>query len=102
HIASSTVHEPSSIEALVGSRITFNGAGDAAGLSATLAGANAAIAGSGGTWTTSVVMPGKAGALRFVDGKDERLVILITRVDSVPVVTLEAPARDTVLRDPHG
>lgn len=97
-----TIEEPSSIEALAGSRAIVRGQGSADGISATIAGAPVTIADSAGQWRAEIAMPAKPAALELRDRTYARTVILAPHADSLPVVTLIAPARDTVMRTPAG
>jgi hypothetical protein len=75
----SRVTNPSTIAALVGSELQFDGAVDA-----------------------RATMPTRPTVLRLGRGDGERLVALEPRQDSVPRVVLASPARDTVLARASG
>lgn len=100
----STMDEPSSIEALTGGHIILRGQGSASGITATIAGA--AIASlprdSANTWRLDIVVPAKPAAVELRDRSYARSLILAPHADSLPVVTLDSPARDTVMRTPKG
>ncbi|MFL5578025.1 MAG: hypothetical protein ACJ79S_18885 [Gemmatimonadaceae bacterium] len=100
----SVLDEPLSVAAVVGSRIELTGRGPAAAISAAIAGRTLrAAAGGDGEWRIALAMPPRAAALRLDDaGRFGRVLALEPRPDSVPVVTLVAPAQDTVLRAPEG
>ena len=101
--AASVSDDPTSVDALVGSRLTVSGVGDAASVTATLDSTSRAIAPHGERWATSVVMPARPALLRLhsVSGR-ERLVVLAPVTDATPAVTLLLPARDTVVRAASG
>jgi hypothetical protein len=99
------IDEPSSIDALVGGRIVFRGRGTSNGITATLHGAavaSALLRDSADLWRLDIVVPAKPAALELHDRSYSRTVIIAPRPDSLPVVTLAAPARDTVIRTPRG
>ena len=99
------IDEPSSIDALVGGHIVVRGRGTSDGIIATLNGAPVAPASlrdSADQWRLDIVVPAKPAALELHDRSYSRTVIIAPRADSLPVVTLAAPARDTVIRTPKG
>ena len=100
--AARTEDDPSSVRGLVGSAVTVRGRGDAQGLAAVLGEAAVRVSESDGRWRVSLAMPARPAALRLRDGARERLLLLVPRPDSAPVVTLELPARDSVLRTGTG
>lgn len=106
-----TSEDPSSVAALVGSRIEVRGRGAAAGLTDSLgalldegkgssSGLEVAIVGD--TWGVSVAMPKKPAAVRLADRAFDRLLVLEPIVDAPPTVTLITPARDTVYSEGKG
>jgi hypothetical protein len=96
-----TIDEPGSVRALVGSRITLRGRGDGVGLAA-IAGRDTMLATtSSGRWSVSLVAA-HALAVRLRDGANERIVAVEPVADSVPVVALISPRRDSVVRAPVG
>ena len=97
-----TIEEPSSIEALTGARAILRGRGSSDGISATINGAPVSIADSANQWRLEIAMPAKPVALELRDRTFARTVILAPHADSLPVVTLIAPARDSVMRTPAG
>jgi len=97
-----TIEEPSSIEALTGGRVTLRGRGSASGIAATMAGAPVVVRDSANEWRLEIAMPVKPAALELRDRTFARTVVLAPHADSLPVVTLIAPARDTVMRTPTG
>jgi len=96
------VEEPTSLTALAGSRVTLEGRGRAVGLVARLGDAALPVEDAGGRWRIVTAMPRRSAPLRLADGERQRLVILESRPDSSPMVTLTAPARDTVRRAAAG
>ncbi|HEU4996378.1 MAG TPA: hypothetical protein VFT29_16285 [Gemmatimonadaceae bacterium] len=73
-MAPDTIENPVSVGALVGSDVAFVG-----------------------RWTGRVTMPPRPTVLRLRGEESERLVALEPRIDSLPNVVLDLPARDTVL-----
>ena len=49
-----------------------------------------------------IAVPGKPAAIELRDRTFARTIVLAPHADSLPVVTLLAPARDTVMRSPAG
>ncbi|HEU4563025.1 MAG TPA: hypothetical protein VFS05_00195 [Gemmatimonadaceae bacterium] len=102
-LRAATLADPSSVTALAGSRLAVEGEGSADGLSAQVGAARAAVGAGGRGWRLTTAMPARPAALRLLaPGGAERIIILEPRPDSVPVVTLTTPARDTILRAPTG
>ena len=97
-----TIEEPSSIEALTGGHLVLRGRGAASGITATLAGVAAQPRDSADQWRLDIVVPAKPAALELRDRNYARTLIISPHADSLPVVTLSAPARDTVVRTPRG
>lgn len=102
HEPQRTIVDPPMIAELVGSRITLAGNGDADGIGASVTGDTShalsgayAVSRDGERWQVNVSMPTRPVALRLTDRSHDRLVLLVPRMDSVPRVTLMAPARDT-------
>ncbi|HEU4630688.1 MAG TPA: hypothetical protein VFS08_13135 [Gemmatimonadaceae bacterium] len=95
-----SLDDPTTVAALVGSRVTLSGRGEGA-VRATLAETRLDVR-RGDGWRVALTMPARPGAVRLADGVGDRLVILDPRLDSVPVVTLLPAVRDTVLREPVG
>ncbi len=92
------VSDPSSISALVGSRITLRGEGSPDGVTGLVATAPLGVTGTGDGWSTSLVMPAKPAALTFRDREFERIIVLQPRTDNPPRIVLTSPARDSTLR----
>jgi hypothetical protein len=96
------------VQALVGSTIRVSGEGGADGLEAAwvarseVTAARVPVATVADRWMATVTMPARPSALRLVDGAEERVLTLVPRVDSLPVVRLLAPLRDSVYRHPMG
>jgi hypothetical protein len=97
-----TLEEPSSISALASSGVRLEGRGSASGLSASLASEALEVTGTSGRWSVIFAMPTRPAAVRLGDGRDSRMIVLEPLQDSVPTVTLSAPARDTVVREARG
>ncbi len=90
-----TLDDPSTVAALVGSRVTVEGRGS--GVRAEVAGSLTEARGDA-PWTLTLAVPGKATAVRLIGPARERMLVLDPVVDSVPSVRLDEPTRDSVLR----
>ena len=101
-IPARTLADPSGIAALVASAIVVSGPGSDSGLYAMRGDTALRVEQDGGRWRVRFPMPPRAMALRLTDGARDRLIVLEPQADSAPVVTLLAPLRDTVLREPDG
>ena len=101
--AATTLDDPTSIDALVGSTIAVSGEGDATLVHATLDSAPRAVAARDARWSTSFAMPARPALLRLrsTAGR-ERLLVLAPVADAAPAVTLLLPARDTIVRAAGG
>jgi len=97
-----TIAEPSVIGAIEASEVVLDGPAGRGPVAAVIGGDTVRAGAAGARWHIPLVMPESALALRLVQGTAERLVILEPVPDSAPVVTLEMPGRDTVLRAPEG
>ncbi|MDB4881761.1 MAG: hypothetical protein JWL95_527 [Gemmatimonadetes bacterium] len=95
---SSTLTDPSSVAALVGSRVVVRGRGDAPGVEGTLVGATISATPAENGWSVAVVMPATPAALTLRDRGDERIIVLTPRADDAPRVVLTSPQRDSTLR----
>lgn len=93
--------EPTEIAALVGSDIALRGRG-AASVAAAIGTRITRAMVVGGEWRLSLTMPDRPVAVRLADGAFARLLALAPRADAVPAVTLDAPIRDSVLRNAVG
>ncbi len=99
----STADDPTSVDALVGSRVVVSGADGGAGVRAMLDSSPRAVAPRGDGWATGFAMPARPALLRLRSAAGrERLVVLVPVADAAPSVTLLLPARDTVVRTPTG
>jgi hypothetical protein len=97
----SRLDDPSSVAALVGSRITIRGEGDAAGITGTAGASRLNVSNTRGGWTTSLAMPGRPAALTLRDREFERIIVLEPRPDNPPRIVLTSPERDSTLRVPR-
>lgn len=103
--AASALDDPSSVDALVASRITVSGEGDAALVRAAVDSSARPVSERDGRWTFTFAMPPRAALLHLrstLAGGRERLVVLAPEIDAPPAVTLLAPARDTIVRAATG
>lgn len=92
--------DPSTVSALIGSRVTIEGLG--AGVQAVRDGVTDSAVVRGDRWRIALAVPARAEAVRLTARGGERVLVLEPIADSVPVVRLDAPARDTVLRVARG
>jgi hypothetical protein len=101
-----TFGDVSTVQALSGSRVELTGDGAPpqvwqlrlADSSQTALGATAASDG----WRLVVVATDSVGTMRVERGGRARLLVIEGHADSIPQVTLEAPARDSVFREARG
>jgi hypothetical protein len=97
--------EPSSVEALAGSHLVLRGRGSSTGITAAMGGAalaSALLRDTADQWRLEIAVPAKPVAIELHDRSFVRTVIIAPHPDSLPVVTLAAPLRDTVMRTPKG
>lgn len=100
------LEDSSSVAGLVGSRVRISGPGNSMGLRAewTQRGDSAreAVVDGEDPWQTTLIMPPRPAVVRVTDGDASRVITLIPRADSLPVVQLRSPSRDSVYRDTTG
>jgi hypothetical protein len=101
-LATTTLDEPHTIEALVGSRIELEGRGESDGITAAIGSSEVSASARGSRWGLGLVMPATSTALTLRDRTFDRLIVLDARPDSAPVVAMVVPMRDTILRAPTG
>ena len=104
-IATYVFDDPASVQALVGSSLTIEGrsADDSASpVMAAVGSHDERVTASGGRWRLVVTMPASATAVRLRAGAHERLLVVEPVMDSIPVVTLTLPVRDSIYRRPSG
>jgi hypothetical protein len=94
----STVDDPSSVTALVGSRVVIRGSGSSVGIAATIGTTAQAVASSASGWQVSFTIPVKPAALALKDRQYDRIIVLDPRPDNPPKIALTSPARDSTLR----
>ncbi len=94
--------EPTDVRALVGGTLMLTGRGAAAGITAQIGIDSVRATGENDRWSITLRVPERPLAIRLVDGGHERIVALEPLADNPPIVTLEAPAHDSVLRAPRG
>jgi len=109
--------EPSTIAALVGSRVRIEGRGT--GVRAVVGGTTGSGASSAGAtditradtldareadgaWSVTLPFPPVARAVRLLGPARDRVLVLDPIADTVPLVQLELPVRDSVLRAAQG
>ena len=98
--STTTLADPSSVDALIGSTITIRGKGSPTGISASLSGP-LRVAATGASWTVSLTMPARPAALQLEDRNYDRAIVLAPRIDAPPRIILTSPVRDTTLRKPR-
>ena len=101
-LAARTSIAPTLVRALPGSRVNVTGAVSAIATSARLDDQPLGLRPDGERWRVSFVAGSKRALLTVARASESRLVALEPVIDSAPVVTLHAPARDSVLRAPRG
>jgi hypothetical protein len=101
-LAAETLEDPVRVAAVVGSRLRIEGRAAGSPVSAATDSQRVNVGVDGQRWGLALPMPASAQVLRLRQDARERLLLLEPRGDSVPVVILEHPVRDTVLRAPRG
>ena len=96
------VESPASIAALVGSAVVLEAPGSGDGVTADAGDRSIPVQRVGAAWRATVTVETRPEVVRLRHGSAERLVALEPRPDSVPVVRLLFPARDTVIRAARG
>jgi hypothetical protein len=99
-LAAQSYDDPSTVAALIGSRVTIEGLGS--GVQAIRNDVSDSANVRGDRWRIALPVPARAEAVRLTANGRERVLVLEPIADSVPVVRLDAPARDTVLRVARG
>jgi hypothetical protein len=98
HLASRSLADPATVEALAGSEVQLSGSGPAAGVTVDTSDKAIAVSAAGARWSTQFRMPQSPGVVHLHDRGYSRLVVLAPRIDSVPEVILERPLHDTTYR----
>lgn len=98
---STSLDDPESVRALIGSRIVVTGTGAKDGIQAHLGDLSHSVGGSTSSWSTQLVMPAKPAALTLTDRSYGRVIVLEPQIDEVPKVVLLSPVRDTTFRKPQ-
>ncbi|MEO8201793.1 MAG: hypothetical protein ABI679_14785 [Gemmatimonadota bacterium] len=97
-----TQENPGSARGLVGSSVRIEGLGNATGVHATFGTRGMLPSANERGWSFLLVMPDSATAVWLERGDQRRLLVLEPRRDSVPMVILSLPARDSVVSgQPH-
>ena len=99
-LGTDAIDDPSSVAALAGSRIIVEGRG--VGVSARLESADIPPTERDGIWRVAFAVPARATGLRLRGPTRERVLVVESFADSVPVARLDEPTRDTVLRAARG
>jgi hypothetical protein len=97
-----TVDEPSDVRALVGSTITVRGRGAGNGIVARRGADSIVAATESDRWSITLRVDARPAAVRIVDRGFQRIIAIEPIADLPPIVSLLAPARDSVLRAPTG
>jgi len=96
------------VAALVGSHIDVSGADSELPTAIvrstvdSVASATLAVARNGASWRAGLSMPASPAEVRFALSSANRQLLLEPRADSIPVVHLHFPVRDSVLRESKG
>ena len=98
----SVVDEPSDLRALAGSTVLLRGAGDPAGVVATVGDSALPVVRDARGWSATLRVDESAMVIRLADRGYRRLVALEPIADHAPTVNLASPAHDTVLRAAAG
>lgn len=96
------VESPASIAALVGSTVTLSAPGSGEDVTAAVGDQPVPVDRGSDAWRVGVMVASRPALVRLRHPRGERIVALEPRTDSVPVVRLLAPARDTVMRAARG
>lgn len=94
------LEEPSRIAVLTGSRVVLQGRGAAAGVLAVVGRDTLAATGHDEGWAVSLTLDSVPRVLTLHDRAHRRLLSLEPQADSIPVVVLTLPARDTIFPVP--
>ena len=86
------IEEPSEVRALVGSSVTLQGRGDAAGIVAHRDADSLVATRDNDRWSIRVMVDPRPSVLRISDRQFERLLAIAPVMDNAPAVTLAAPA----------
>jgi hypothetical protein len=101
--SATSVDDPTSIEALIGSSITVSGPGDANLVAASVDSSSRGVAPRSDGWSLSLTMPARPAIVRLESKAGRhRLIVLAPVVDAPPAVTLLLPLRDTIVRKASG
>lgn len=98
----SVLEDPQTVQALAGSGLRVEGASTGTGVSVQLGKRALSVTGAPDRWRVTLTMPETAAPLWLSAGARRQLLVLEPRIDSVPVVELLAPVRDTVRRAING
>lgn len=101
-----TLDDSTSATGLVGSAVRIIGPGTGDGLAAewTERGGEPRTLPIEGSraWTITMRMPARPAVVRVAEGEASRVLTLVPRADSLPVVQLRTPVRDSVYRETDG
>ncbi|MHB1326919.1 MAG: hypothetical protein ACYC2K_01840 [Gemmatimonadales bacterium] len=94
--------DPVRVEGVVGSRVQIEGATQALGLEGLIGTRPLAVSQTSKGWRAELTLPNAPTVVRFRHAERERLILLEPRQDSLPVVRLDLPERDTLLQRATG
>ena len=97
-----THENPSSVSGIARGVVEVEGRIGRTAVSAMLGDDAVGVRASRGRWLVTMPMPLRPSIVRLRSGDRQRLLALEPSVDRAPVVTLVAPARDTVMREARG
>ncbi len=100
-LPSRTERDPGSVSVMVGSTVRLSGSTKGS-LEAGDGTTRMPVSRDGDAWSVTLTMPERAVVTRMTASGGDRLVLLTPVIDSMPVVTLGAGVRDTVLREAAG
>ena len=98
---STSLDDPASVSALIGSRIVLRGEGRAEGIIARAGATELKVEDARGGWMSGFAVPTRPTALMLRDRSYERIIVLQPRADNPPRIVLTSPERDSTLRAPR-
>ncbi len=101
-LALMTLEDPPTVQGLMGSILQIEGPSAGAGVRAVLNDQAVSVTSMADRWRVTLSMPDTAAPLWFTAGGERVLLVLEPRIDSVPLVELRTPVRDTVQRAVSG
>lgn len=99
--SATSLDDPLTVAGLSQSTVRVDGPGTAAGVNAKYGTTAVPVRRSGSGWSLRFVISDKPAALVLTGGDSTRLIVIDSRSDDVPSITLSTPIRDTTLRSPR-